>query len=69
LGRRDDVPHCGTGSLGAASRSATVYDLPAGALRLPLSLCAQLGPVSLGGGGWTPGPTLRAAPLRVSAVA
>lgn len=35
----------------------------------PCPLHARLGPVSLGGGGCTPGPTLRMAPLRGSAIA
>lgn len=62
-------PTTSPAALGLLASSATVCDLPAAALRLPLSSLCPVGPGSLGGGGWTPGPTLRVAPLRASAIA
>ena len=63
LGARGCASHFGTGVLGDTSHSATVYDLPVRALRLPPVRCRAAGAArSIAGCGWTPCPTRRVAP-------
>lgn len=58
LGARGCASHFGTGVLGDASHSATVYDLPVRALRPPPVRCRAAGAArAIAGCGWTPCPT------------